>query len=171
MSANREIRVLRFVLWLLFILTFSHFSSGVSCKIGVPFECGKNETCKEAISQPGLGFCDCLRHFVRTDGTCILSHSTAATTPTVGPDSNQNSNVRTNDFTVALWLIVPCIIVAFVGGLVYIGQRYMWMERLYRLRVRHYDTVLVNNQGDDDDDDPPIAWANKNCVIIFLLKL
>lgn len=55
----------------------------------------------------------------------------------------------------AIWLLVPCLIVAVIGVLILAAQRYMWMDRLYQMRVRHYNNVFVGCQGDEDD--PPIA--------------
>lgn len=57
-------------------------------------------------------------------------------------------------FKVVLWLIIPVLLACAIAGIVYTGRQKMWLNRLYRMRIRSYNNVLVSSQ---DEDDPPIA--------------
>lgn len=57
-------------------------------------------------------------------------------------------------FNFVLWLILPVLIAGAICGIIYTGRQKMWLNRLYSMRFRSYNNVLVSSQ---DDDDPPIA--------------
>lgn len=131
-------------------------AAGDQCDIHSLFQCGKNQTCDQIEEGKTTGVCKCpLGYKRRDDGECYIPSVPTPEPNKADPSSQQPVNTASSGLGLAVWLLVPCLIVAVIGVLILAAQRYMWMDRLYQMRVRHYNNVLVGSQGDDDD--PPIA--------------
>uniref|UniRef100_A0A1B6G8T4 EB domain-containing protein n=1 Tax=Cuerna arida TaxID=1464854 RepID=A0A1B6G8T4_9HEMI len=109
-------------------------------KITIDFrQCHINETCIKLDSKTSV--CRCSRNYQRIqDGTCQpVSQDSVPSPPShiVTPSDSGGFG-----FKLLLWLAVPVLLAGLIGVIVYTGRQKMWLNRLYRMRVRSYNNVL-----------------------------
>lgn len=139
-----------------FIYTIGLSNAEERCDTRILFQCEENQTCEQIEKGKTLGVCKCsLGYKRRNNGECYLPSVPTPEPNKADPSSLDPVDTSGSGVGLAIWLLVPCVIVAVIGVLILAAHRYMWMDRLYQMRVRHYNNVMVGSQGDEDD--PPIA--------------
>uniref|UniRef100_A0A1B6DD56 EGF-like domain-containing protein n=1 Tax=Clastoptera arizonana TaxID=38151 RepID=A0A1B6DD56_9HEMI len=142
-----------FVLFLCVIIN-SSLSENKNCTIDSISQCNENETCVQIKSDSKTGICNCKRGFKDFGQGCI-PYTPSTVTPgdslTIIPAEVdlQSGGIFT------IWFIIPLGALFMVGLCIFVSKRYMLMDRVYQMRIRRYNNVLVTSQGDEDD--PPIA--------------
>ncbi|XP_014275828.1 uncharacterized protein [Halyomorpha halys] len=132
--------------WLLYFFNFYIFCFGEeSCRLDDVFgnHCGENSECLQ--EKDNVGICHCKESFKLENGKCI---------PVVVPSKDEyvddDHPVVSEGSSIALWIVIPCMILALAGAIFFLIKRLKLIEKLYQFRVRRYNTVFVTSLQDDD---------------------
>uniref|UniRef100_A0A1B6LG93 EGF-like domain-containing protein n=1 Tax=Graphocephala atropunctata TaxID=36148 RepID=A0A1B6LG93_9HEMI len=138
-------RVVAYLWWLLIFgvcgehLLTSQDDRSCEDKMVLFNQCHKNETCLNVDTKGYI--CRCSKDYERNkDGSC--QPVSQEPIPTPSSDVLTPSDSGGFGFKLLLWLAVPVLLALVIGVIVYTGRQKMWLNRLYRMRVRTYNNVL-----------------------------